>query len=98
MGRTALGPGAQALLRLESGEADGCQSGNLYGCYLHGFFDTAECREAVLSALCERKGVSLQEPSFDLKAYKEAQYDLLTDSVRAHLDMELIHRILEEGI
>jgi adenosylcobyric acid synthase len=98
MGRTSLGPDAQPLLRLESGETDGCQNGNIYGCYLHGFFDTAECREAVLSALCERKGVSLQKPSFDLKAYKEAQYDLLANGVRAHLDMELIYRILEEGI
>lgn len=98
MGRTSLVPNAQPLLRLASGEADGCQSGNVYGCYLHGFFDTAECREAVLSALCERKGVSLQEPSFNLKAYKDAQYDRLANGVREHLDMELIYRILEEGI
>lgn len=98
MGRTASDPGAQPFLRLESGEADGCQYGNVYGCYLHGFFDTAECREAVLSALCDRKGISLQAPSFDLKAYKEAQYDRLAEGVRAHLNMELIYRILEGGI
>ncbi len=98
MGRTSLAPDAQPLLRLAGGETDGCQSGNVYGCYLHGFFDAAECREAVLFALCDRKGVSLQETSFDLKAYKETQYDRLADGVRAHLNMELIYRILEEGI
>ena len=58
----------------------------------------ADCREAVLSALCDRKGVSLPESSFDLKAYKETQYDQLADGVRTHLNMELIYRILEAGI
>lgn len=98
MGRTTPAPDAQPLIRLENSQADGCQKGNVYGCYLHGFFDTAECREAVLSALCERKGVSLQGQAFDLKSYKEAQYDRLADGVRAHLDMELIYRILEAGL
>ncbi|MEL7607989.1 MAG: cobyric acid synthase [Bacillota bacterium] len=98
MGRTALSPGAKPLALLENGQVDGCQNENIYGSYLHGFFDTAECREAVLSALCERKGVSIGATAFDLKAYKEQQYDRLAEGVRAHLDMGLIYRILEAGI
>ena len=34
----------------------------------------------------------------DYQAYKETQYDLLADTLRRHLDMEQIYRILEEGI
>lgn len=98
MGRTTLAPGAQPLVTLETGIADGCQQGHVYGCYLHGFFDSAACRQALLTALAEEKGVTLGSGlAFDLAAYKNRQYDLLAQGMRAHLDMKLIHRILEEG-
>ena len=98
MGRTILAEGARPLLLLENGMTDGCTLGNVYGSYLHGFFDAAACRETVLSALSERKGVSLEVEAFDLKAYKEGQYDLLAEGIRKNLDMKLIYRILEEGL
>lgn len=98
MGQTVLSEGAKPLVRLESGAMDGCVLGNVYGSYLHGFFDSAACREAVLSSLCEKKGVSLKTEAFDLKAYKESQYDLLAKGIRESLDMKLIYRILEEGV
>jgi len=98
MGVSALKGGKQ-LLKLSSGDIDGCQLGNVYGTYLHGFFDSAECRERILSALCEHKGVSLKagEGAFDFAAYKQRNYDLLADGVRGALDMNLIYRILEGG-
>ncbi len=98
MGRTKLLPGAQSLAILSNGARDGCQQGNVYGSYLHGFFDTAACREAVLGALAQAKGVSLREAAFDLKAYKESQYDALAQGIRDHLNLELIYQILEKGI
>ena len=98
MGRTALFEGARPFLALENGETDGCAQGNVYGSYLHGFFDAAACREAVLSALCAKKGVSLEQEAFDLKTYKETQYDLLADGIRSSLDMAFIYRILEKGL
>lgn len=98
MGRTMRLEGAKPLLQLESGAADGCALGNVYGSYLHGFFDAAACRQAVLSALCDRKGVSLEGEAFDLKAYRQQQYDLLAAGIRQSLDMALIYRILEEGV
>jgi adenosylcobyric acid synthase len=98
MGRTVLDEGAMPLGVLENGHSDGCWSGNVYGSYLHGFFDTAACREAVLGALCRKKGVSLRPETFDYKSYKEKQYDKLADGVRRYLDMDLIYRILEAGI
>ena len=98
MGRTVLCGDAKPLVRLESGEVDGCQAGNVCGSYLHGFFDTASCRDAVLQALCRAKNVSLESAAMDWKDYKDSQYDLLAQGVREHLDMELIYRILEEGL
>lgn len=98
MGQTALKKNAKPLLLLEDGLPDGCQNGNVYGSYLHGFFDSACCREAVLGALCEKKGVRLTDAAFDLAAYKEGQYDKLALGVRENLDIPLIRRILEEGI
>ncbi|MDR1070426.1 MAG: cobyric acid synthase [Gracilibacteraceae bacterium] len=96
MGVTSL-RGGRPLLRLSGGEPDGCQLGSVYGTYLHGFFDRAECRERVLNALCERKGVSLNADPFDFAAYKERNYDLLARGVREALDMRLIYHILEKG-
>jgi len=98
MGVSAL-KGGKPLLKLGNGDIDGCQSGNVYGTYLHGFFDSSEVRERVLGALCEHKGVSLGagEGTFDLVAYKERNYDLLAESVRNALDMKLIYKILEGG-
>lgn len=79
--------------------ADGCQSGTVYGTYLHGIFDRADVGKALLNALCVRKGLATDTaPVMDARRYRERQYDLLADVVREHLDMALIYRILEEGI
>ncbi len=99
MGETKLLGGAKPLAALDNGHSDGCAAGNVLGSYLHGFFDSAECRKAVLAVLCKKKGIDPAELSvFDYAAYKEKQYDLLADGVRNNLDMKMIYRILEEGI
>jgi len=94
-GTTARAPGAAPLIRLEDGSDDGAQSGSVYGCYLHGFFDHEEARSAVLGALADKKGVTLGDASFDWKAYKQRQYDTLAETLRASLDMDLVRRIIE---
>ncbi len=98
MGRSKRSVGGAPLVLLENGVEDGCQAGSVYGTYLHGFFDSTSCREALLNALCTKKGVSLDAAAFDFAAYKERQYDLLAHAIRKHLDMKLIYRILEEGL
>ncbi|GHU49646.1 cobyric acid synthase [Clostridia bacterium] len=98
MGISRLADGARALLRFSDGTLDGCQAGNIYGTYLHGFFDSSECRNALFSALASAKGESLSSVSFDYRKYKERQYDLLADGVRSALDMELVYRILDTGV
>ena len=69
--------------------------GNVYGTYIHGVFDAPGVADAVLAALCGRKGVDPSRlGSFDAEAYREGQYDLLADAVRENLDMEMVCRIL----
>ena len=93
-GTTERDEGAKPLIKMEDGSLDGCQSGNIYGCYLHGFFDTEACRAAVLKSLADEKGVELNVQQFDWKAYKEKQYDILAEAMRGSLDMDLIYRIV----
>jgi adenosylcobyric acid synthase len=71
---------------------------NSFGTYLHGIFDSAEFRAGFLAALCAKKGIPpLSEHFFDLRRYKEEQFDILEAALREHLDIPFIYRILEEG-
>ena len=75
------------------------QNGNVYGSYIHGIFDENGIAQCIVRALCERRGITFDEHAvFDAHAYREAQYDLLAKTVREALDMELIYKILEEGV
>ncbi|MGN0609352.1 MAG: cobyric acid synthase [Oscillospiraceae bacterium] len=76
----------------------GAQIGNVYGCYIHGIFDSAEVSERIVKTLYSRKGIAYGGGKNDRRAYKEMQYDILADGVRNSLDMELVYRILEEGV
>ena len=73
--------------------------GCVYGTYIHGIFDAPGIAEALLGALCRKKGLSPETlTAFDPAAYKERQYDLLAQAVRDNLDMELVHRILDRTV
>ena len=88
-----------SLLVKDGGGTDGCAAGNIAGTYMHGFFDSAPCRTALISALCSQKGIALpDESAFVFDAYKNEQFDILAKGVRESLDMNLVYRILEEGI
>ena len=76
----------------------GAQCGNTYGTYVHGIFDRAEVSSVIIKALCEKKGIAFSGKAHDRRAEKERQYKLLADTVRKSLDMELVYRILDEGI
>ena len=73
--------------------------GNVYGSYIHGIFDENGIAETIIRALCETRGLTFDENAvFDVHAYRESQYDKLADAVREALNMDMIYRILEEGI
>ena len=70
-------------------------SGSVYGSYIHGVFDAPGVADAILRALCARRGIDASAlGSFDAQAYKERQYDLLADAVRQGLDMDYVYRVL----
>ena len=110
MGRTRYLEKGRALAQLEEhqlnktegsseGRLDGCVSGNVFGTYVHGIFDEPGIAETVAEALFKRKGLELSSAeTFDYRAYREEQFDLLASELRKSLDMEMIYRILEEGI
>ena len=73
-------------------------AGNVYGSYIHGLFDHAETADAILHALAEKKGVSLQGGEMeDYRTFKEKQYDKLADIIRENLDMKMVYEIIERG-
>lgn len=76
----------------------GAQSGNIYGCYIHGIFDSAEVSERIVKTLYSRKGIAYGGGKKDRRAYKEMQYDILADGVRNSLDMKMIYKIIDKGL
>ncbi len=78
---------------------DGAQRGNAYGSYLHGIFDRDGAAQAVVDVLLTEKGLTPgSRTGVSLVEYKESQYNLLADTLRASLDMDAVYRILEQGI
>ena len=74
-------------------------TGNVYGSYVHGIFDAPGVSDEILKALCAQKGLDFAAlGTFDLQEYKERQYDLLADAVRAGLDMELVYRVINREV
>lgn len=76
----------------------GCQSGNVYGSYVHGIFDNSEVSRRIVEQLFQKKGLTMSKGNFDRRTYKEQQFDILADEVRKSLNMELLYKIIEEGL
>ena len=72
------------------------QQGNVFGTYLHGFFDCDGLRNAFVERLCRRKGIDPGDREVvNYEAFKEAQFAKLSAALRASLDMARIYEILE---
>ena len=73
----------------------GFQCGNIYGTYVHGFFDEEGVAQKVVQALAEKKGLLCSETkNASWKATKDLQFDFLAEQLRLHLNMERIYNIL----
>ena len=70
----------------------------MVGCYVHGIFDSAQVSGALVKRLFEAKNLTFNGTVTDRRQYRDKQLDILADTVRKSLDMELIYRILREGI
>ena len=99
MGATLSAAEPLVALRGNDGaeKTDGLASGNVWGCYIHGIFDQAECAAALVNCLLAHKGLSPTAAAVDWDVYKQQQYDKLADGVRKSLDMGRIYDILEKG-
>ncbi len=71
---------------------------NVYGTYVHGFFDSKEISEGIVTALLSRRGIERKVHAFDMKEYKESRYRILASHLRNNLDMDMLYRIMDEGV
>ena len=76
----------------------GSSNGSAVGCYVHGIFDSADVSGRLINALYKRKGLAYGGNSVDRRQYRQRQLDLIADNARKNLDMELIYRIIKEGV
>ena len=66
---------------------------------MHGIFDAPDVADKILQAVCDQKGIDFNAlGTFDLREYKEQQYDKLADAVRSGLDMELVYKVLNREV
>ncbi|SHM82082.1 cobyric acid synthase [Ruminococcus flavefaciens] len=79
-------------------ECGGAYEGNVYGCYIHGIFDSQYVSERLVKRLFEHKDITYRGGIVNRENYKQAQFDMLADGVRRSIDMELLYRIIGEGI
>ena len=96
MGKTQVNGSCFAEL-YENGETanDGAVCGNVYGTYVHGIFDSPDAVRYIVSALMKKKGLSADGiKTFDMKEYKETQYDKLAKAVRENIDIDRIYKIM----
>ncbi len=91
--RSACAP----FCRLEDGSTDGCVRGNVFGTYLHGLFDSGVPVSRLADYLAARRGIEIPHTEVVPRAlFRQKQYDLLADAVRASLDMKAIRRSMEK--
>ncbi len=73
--------------------------GRVYGSYVHGIFDAPGITDTILRVICQEKGIDFDSlGTFDMKQYKEIQYDKLADAVRSGLDMDYIYKIINREV
>lgn len=86
------------LLRAKQGDCsyekrDGCVQGEVYGTYLHGFFDAPQIAEKLLELLLLKKGLDVSEiKEYSYSKYKEEQFEKLAKGMREHLDMKRVYQ------
>jgi adenosylcobyric acid synthase len=101
MGQTTLRDGAAPLLDITArsgAPADGVDGaaaahGWTAGTYMHGLFDNDMLRHTLLANLAARAGHERTQPI--MRFDREIAYDRLAATVRAHLDMAQLSRIVQ---
>lgn len=98
MGRTTRCRSCSDASQDFTSDGTGVCSGNVYGTYIHGFFDKGAIASSVVESLADRKGIQITScEAVDHRDFKEKEYDRLADILRKHLDMDLIYSMLREA-
>lgn len=80
----------------ETSHADGAINDNVAGTYVHGIFDNSDVVNSIVKILYKQKNIDINEiEKFDIKIFKESQYDLLAKIVRESIDMSKIYDIIK---
>lgn len=95
MGRTLSNE--KAFLK-SNGKTYGAYKNNIYGCYIHGIFDSPEISCGIVKKLYQLKNLEYNDTKkISRSEYKNMQYDILADEVRRNIDMNLIYKIISQG-
>ncbi|UQZ89090.1 cobyric acid synthase CobQ [Deltaproteobacteria bacterium Smac51] len=96
MGETEVGPDVTPLAEERSAGAVN-RAGNVFGSYLHGFFDNLEFTRNLINNIRRAKGLEAAESGEGPATYdefKEREYDRLADMVEEHLPLEKLLKIV----
>ena len=93
-GRTGVFGGDPVLDRGD-GTKDGCCQGSVLGCYLHGLFDGPEVVAALIGCI---KPQAQTTQVLGMDELREAEIAKLASGISRALDMDLITKIIEEGL
>ena len=82
-------------LEVFTSDNTGYCAGNVYGTYIHGFFDKKEIATEIVRKVADSKGKKVStEAVTDYEDFKDSQYDLLAKGLRESLDMDYIYKIM----
>ncbi|SHK53338.1 adenosylcobyric acid synthase (glutamine-hydrolysing) [Clostridium cavendishii DSM 21758] len=102
MGRTKVNKNSRHFISQDKEEAniDGNvdSEGRIIGTYYHGIFDNGEFTLRYLNMIREKFNIPLETEIINYLEHKNEEYHKLADIVRESLDMEKIHKIMEEGV
>ncbi len=94
MGKTTP---VEDMCEFTSGGTGYCR-GNVYGTYVHGFFDKREIACGVIEKISKSRGKEIDVSGMsDYSDFKERQYEALAMGLRDSLDMDYIYGILGIG-
>ncbi|MCR5784481.1 MAG: cobyric acid synthase [Eubacterium sp.] len=72
------------------------QRGNVYGTFIHGFFDNENTAGIITSALADKKGVKIEEDNAAYEDILNEEYDKLADVIRNSVDIKALYEIMEK--
>jgi len=102
-GRTRLLNGCRPLFRIteRQGEKerdfDGAfgEGGRVWGTYMHGVFDSDDFRRGFLNRVRARKD---WQPLVSTVLNQDREFDKLADIVRKNIDMDMLYKIMRQGV